>query len=790
MRTRVVFIPGILGSVLADEQLQGWSGAESRCRENLDYLLDTALSVWAKAFVQNANPCGPPHNPAVLWGEYGMLHWLFDTEGWVRRMSRGNGIDNGHGVVLGPPTRDHGLTKLTVTAQALGVVAQLFAGPFTAQLNDKVIDPYGPMIRMLKELERQRKVDLVVFAYDWRLSNAYNATVLAQVVKGKWWPNTTSEQFARLTPDRDSQITVIAHSMGGLVARYFIEASRADVSYIKAQSVRTLPLEGHRLVRRLITIGTPHLGAPESYLSFIGAVNPLEFQSDFLNFLRSQVYLPKLFDLAVKAESKLASRGADVLLPSAPEAAREDPRAGEVPVQGSEVRALTGHMSSLVEMFPAWDFTTPRASNSEITPALMDVEEDARAMYEYFYEQTTDFGRKRVRQRPLLHAGSSHRPWSMFQQFRRRLVPPACLDNWLKARDVHYHVVASLEHEVISGYGPRTNPRIHKQEAGGDGRVPGMSALIYPWTGNQTNYIERSVVRSGDSHAMLCQSAAALDICRDLVDPARLKARARRLREVPPIARFEDLKGLTDRIINSAGHMNLPSRIIISVATIRFLPVPSPGLFANWFANGRPIVAKSEYRRSTNPWNTIPWDVGYESGRQSIGRRRVVGIGAQEKNLWRPLGLGGAVFLPESPCQDNLEVLAWNLGDNKGASLSRGVTNSTHAEVQLARWFVDRFGPWLNRQVRRYGQPLLHSVDIANRGRGDSPCAMCQKELREVAKWITDHTDLHEVGTLSWERVYGSDFYSAASGPTYLADLALTKQAGWNIDKKSPPPKK
>ncbi len=720
-----------------------------------------------------------------------MLHWLFNTEGWVYRLTKGNGIDNGSGVTVGPSNRNHGLTKFTLTSRALGSVIQFFAGPFVDEVQDKVIDPYGPMIRMLEDLQSQRKVDLVVFAYDWRLSNACNATALAQTIRKKWWPNSSPEEFAALMPQSDHQITIIAHSMGGLIARYFIEASKADLSYIRRGSVRGEQLNGHRLVRRLITIGTPHLGAPESYLSYIGAVNPLKFQSGLLTFFKSQLYLPKLFDTAVKAEGVLASRGLELALPSLPQVADESPRAGDEAVQAFEVQALTHHMSSLVEMFPAWDFVNrPQTSDPGSQPSLIDLEDGAADIYRYYPHRATRPGRETVRREPLLFSGSPDRPWEMFRDFRRRLVPPECLDSWLKERDVRYHLLASLEHAVITGYGPPANPQVHIQQASGDGVVPGLSALMVPFTGARTEYIERTVLRSGDLHDMLCQSMAAMNTCRDLVDPATLAERKRRVREVVSISRFEDLKGLVHTILESAGFKGLPPRIIISVATIRFRSDAGVRPFATWFNNGLPTIPVSEYRRS-NPWKTASWDVAYESGRQSIGRRRIVGIDAQEDRLWRPLGLGGVVFLPESKCLDTLEVLAWNLGDSSGTSLSAGVTNTTHAEVQLARWFVDRFGPWLDKQTRRARRPLLQAVDIANKGRGDSPCSMCQAELREIADWITDHTNLTTVGTLSWSRVYGEDVFSAASGPTYISDLDRTIEAGWNIDfDTSPPPTK
>ncbi|HRW11065.1 MAG TPA: hypothetical protein P5121_38450, partial [Caldilineaceae bacterium] len=80
------------------------------------------------------------------------------------------------------------------------------------------------------------KPRLFVFPYDWRKSNVDNANRLAHYIKEciqqYFYPN--------------SKVDVVAHSMGGLVARRYIldNPNRHDIA-------------------RVITIGTPWLGAPE-----------------------------------------------------------------------------------------------------------------------------------------------------------------------------------------------------------------------------------------------------------------------------------------------------------------------------------------------------------------------------------------------------------------------------------------------------------------------------------------------------------------------------------------------
>ena len=79
------------------------------------------------------------------------------------------------------------------------------------------------------------------FPYDWRRDNARAAARLQAFVDRelpKWRTHTDNP---------DAKIIFLAHSMGGLVARYYIEV-----------------LKGFRSTRALVTFGTPHRGAPQA----------------------------------------------------------------------------------------------------------------------------------------------------------------------------------------------------------------------------------------------------------------------------------------------------------------------------------------------------------------------------------------------------------------------------------------------------------------------------------------------------------------------------------------------
>ena len=76
------------------------------------------------------------------------------------------------------------------------------------------------------------------FPYDWRRDNRVTAQKLKKLIHPRL------EQWQKHTGIKDAKVIILAHSMGGLVARYYLEV-----------------LEGWQDCRALITFGTPHRGA-------------------------------------------------------------------------------------------------------------------------------------------------------------------------------------------------------------------------------------------------------------------------------------------------------------------------------------------------------------------------------------------------------------------------------------------------------------------------------------------------------------------------------------------------
>jgi pimeloyl-ACP methyl ester carboxylesterase len=76
------------------------------------------------------------------------------------------------------------------------------------------------------------------FPYDWRRDNRVSARRLAMVAPS-WLAN-----WKERSGNGDARIVLVAHSMGGLVGRYFMEC-----------------LEGWKIVRTMVSFGTPYRGS-------------------------------------------------------------------------------------------------------------------------------------------------------------------------------------------------------------------------------------------------------------------------------------------------------------------------------------------------------------------------------------------------------------------------------------------------------------------------------------------------------------------------------------------------
>jgi len=104
---------------------------------------------------------------------------------------------------------------------------------------------------------RQRRY--YVFAYDWRQDNVRTAARLDAFI----------EQIRRDYGDPRLKVDIVAHSMGGLVTRYFLRYGSEDVLPILHRDDFKVSDAGAGKVRTAILLGTPNLGSANSLHGFI-----------------------------------------------------------------------------------------------------------------------------------------------------------------------------------------------------------------------------------------------------------------------------------------------------------------------------------------------------------------------------------------------------------------------------------------------------------------------------------------------------------------------------------------
>lgn len=120
----------------------------------------------------------------------------------------------------------------------IGMISEVVVVPYLIKL-----DAYNRLTRFLESsMGYKLSVDLLEFPYDWRQDNRASAAQLSSTVRA--W----REKMGH------GPVTIIAHSMGGLITRYFLDQ-----------------LDGKEQVERFIVMGTPHRGTPKTITSMLPA---------------------------------------------------------------------------------------------------------------------------------------------------------------------------------------------------------------------------------------------------------------------------------------------------------------------------------------------------------------------------------------------------------------------------------------------------------------------------------------------------------------------------------------
>jgi pimeloyl-ACP methyl ester carboxylesterase len=393
----VVLLPGTLGSVLVDQSLTP-TQAREECRRNLGPDRDRRWR--AKPWY----PCDK--RPETLWGAVGSLHWFFSPDRWLQRLTRGNGYDQG------VPVRADSLVDIDLVVWGQRVQVR----------------PYAALLKALGDAG----ADVLVVPYDWRLSNRHNAVLVERRVLERWFGGRPPPRGRRLRDDE--RVTFIGHSMGGLVARCLLESR---------------PL-GPVLGRRLITIGTPHRGAPVAYLHLIGRTHPFP-ESPF----------------AAGAHATLVREAR-----AAGAALRGELAAQLVP--GRVQTALVRFMGSAFELLPSYNFVRNRGAT----------------------EPWPDTYAKQV------HQPTGEPAVRLVRRLRASMVDERALDAWLRARGLEYHLLGATGFKTVLGYDRGRDRLLTGSE--GDGTVPLASARPRP-TSTANLRLWTLTGERGLGHQNLCQ---------------------------------------------------------------------------------------------------------------------------------------------------------------------------------------------------------------------------------------------------------------------------------------------
>ena len=105
------------------------------------------------------------------------------------------------------------------------------------------------------------------FAYDWRRDNVENARLLHDFIKEK--QEYVRQQYKQRfgIDKKDIKFDIAAHSMGGLITRYFLMYGKQDLP--EDGSLPELNWNGAEFVERVILVGTPNSGSASTFLNLI-----------------------------------------------------------------------------------------------------------------------------------------------------------------------------------------------------------------------------------------------------------------------------------------------------------------------------------------------------------------------------------------------------------------------------------------------------------------------------------------------------------------------------------------
>lgn len=240
MQDLVVLIPGIMGSVLRRGDDDVWNPGFGMAGKLLRHRR------WAESLVMTGND-----DPA--------------NTGWVDDIVP-VGLAQSHTIIPGMFSID-GYSEIHKTL--LSTFPDLIEG-----------DPLEPTRRLDgKDPERDGAANYFQFAYDWRRDLRSSALRLHDLV-------TTALAALRSQRSPNAKVVLIGHSMGGLVARYYLYGTNPRTGE---------PFDGWRETSEVFTMGTPYRGSIDSFVHLSSGFRKLfvDFSEALQSFTGVYQLLPR-----------------------------------------------------------------------------------------------------------------------------------------------------------------------------------------------------------------------------------------------------------------------------------------------------------------------------------------------------------------------------------------------------------------------------------------------------------------------------------------------------------------
>jgi len=153
------------------------------------------------------------------------------------------------------------LEPLPSVAQAYAISDSAVGKDFYGKIVETLGDAGGYQLAEVGKKVKPNQKNYYVFHYDWRQDNVISARQLADFI----------DQIRIDYGYPELKVDIVAHSMGGLITRYYIRYGGQDVIGDNDFDQK-INMYGADRVRRVILLGTPNLGSIKTLYRFITGV--------------------------------------------------------------------------------------------------------------------------------------------------------------------------------------------------------------------------------------------------------------------------------------------------------------------------------------------------------------------------------------------------------------------------------------------------------------------------------------------------------------------------------------